>query len=154
MFLTSNCCFWPKSKFIITLHPLSDWMICADFSPDSNKMTFSLEEVILWIEDSYFSQKRWFEVQSISLIDFQLFNSQDINWWTGGVWITCGLLWCFYQMFGLSFWRHPFTAVDPWDVMLHFSKSVQWTNKLDGLRVRTFPANFHFWVNYFLHMSW
>ncbi len=26
---------------------------------------------------------------------------------------TCGLLWCFYQLFGLSFWRHPFTAEDP-----------------------------------------
>ncbi len=23
------------------------------------------------------------------------------------------LLWCFYQLFGLSFWRHPFTAEDP-----------------------------------------
>ncbi len=22
----------------------------------------------------------------------------------------CVLLWCFYQLFGLSFWRHPFTA--------------------------------------------
>ncbi len=31
----------------------------------------------------------------------------------GLVWITCGLLWCFYQLFGLSFWRHPFTAEDP-----------------------------------------
>ncbi len=29
------------------------------------------------------------------------------------VWITCGLLWCSYQLFGLSFWRHPFTAEDP-----------------------------------------
>ncbi len=29
------------------------------------------------------------------------------------VWITCGLLWCFYQLFGLSFWRHPFTAEHP-----------------------------------------
>ncbi len=27
--------------------------------------------------------------------------------------ITCGLLWCFSQLFGLSFWRHPFTAEDP-----------------------------------------
>ncbi len=26
---------------------------------------------------------------------------------------SCGLLWCFYQLFGLSFWRHPFTAEDP-----------------------------------------
>ncbi len=25
----------------------------------------------------------------------------------------CGLLRCFYQPFGLSFWRHPFTAEDP-----------------------------------------
>ncbi len=28
----------------------------------------------------------------------------------------CGLhveLWCFYQLFGLSFWRHPFTTEDP-----------------------------------------
>ncbi len=24
-----------------------------------------------------------------------------------------GLLWCFYHLFGLSFWRHPFTAEDP-----------------------------------------
>ncbi len=23
---------------------------------------------------------------------------------------SCGLLWCFYQLFGLSFWRHPFTT--------------------------------------------
>ncbi len=34
-------------------------------------------------------------------------------WWTGVMWISCGLLWCFYQLFILSFWRHPFTAEDP-----------------------------------------
>ncbi len=27
--------------------------------------------------------------------------------------VTCGLLRCFYQQFGLLFWRHPFTAEDP-----------------------------------------
>ncbi len=32
---------------------------------------------------------------------------------TGAVWITCVLLWCFYQLFGLSIWRHPFTAELP-----------------------------------------
>ncbi len=42
----------------------------------------------------------------------QLFTSQDINWWTGVVWITC-VLWCLYELFRLSFWRHPFTAEDP-----------------------------------------
>ncbi len=25
----------------------------------------------------------------------------------------CGLLWCFYQLFGLSFWWHPFTVEVP-----------------------------------------
>ncbi len=30
------------------------------------------------------------------------FTSKDINWWTGVVWITCRLLWCFYQLFGLT----------------------------------------------------
>ncbi len=46
------------------------------------------------------------------LKNMQLFTSQDVNWWTGVMWTTCGLLWCFYQLFGLSFWRHPFTAED------------------------------------------
>ncbi len=49
----------------------------------------------------------------LSIIHMQLFDSQDINWWTGVMWFTCGLLWCFYLLFGLSFWRHPFTADDP-----------------------------------------
>ncbi len=43
----------------------------------------------------------------------QLFTTQDINWWTGVMRITCGLLWCFYQVFGRSFWWHPFTAENP-----------------------------------------
>ncbi len=44
----------------------------------------------------------------------QLFTSQDVNCWTGVVWINCRLLlWCVYHLFGLSFWWHPFTAGDP-----------------------------------------
>ncbi len=76
------------------------------------------------------------------------FASQDVNWGTGVVWITFGLLW---------FWRHPFTAEDPL-VMLNFSKSVLMKKLiyiLDGLRVSNFSADFHFWVNYsFNHSSY
>ncbi len=47
----------------------------------------------------------------------QIFTFQDSNWWTGVIWITCGL----------SFRRHPFTADDPlarkW-CNANFSKSV------------------------------
>ncbi len=62
------------------------------FSPDS-EMTFSLEKAILRIEDYYFSHKWQFEVKSVLMMDLlltnmQLYTSQDINWWTGVVWIT------------------------------------------------------------------
>ncbi len=88
-------------------------LICADFSLDSDQMTFSMKEALSWIED-YLSWKQRFEVKNglmdAFLTNTHIFPSQDINWWTG---VTCGLLWCFYQLFGLSFWRHPFTAEDP-----------------------------------------
>ncbi len=74
----------------------------------------------------------------------RLIDLWDINWWTGVVWITCGLLWCFYQLFGLSFWRHPFTAEHP--LLRHWYRDtflqIWWRNKLiyisDDLRVSTF----------------
>ncbi len=43
------------------------------------------------------------------LLQACIFSLHDINWWTEVVWITV----MFYQLFGLSFWRHPFTAEDP-----------------------------------------
>ncbi len=68
--------------------------------------------------------------------------SQDVNWWTGVVWINCGLLWCFYQLFGLSFWWHPFTVEHP--------NLFPWKNKhiiiLEGLRVSKFSTHFYFWM--------
>ncbi len=42
----------------------------------------------------------------------QLYTSQLVNWCTRVVCITCELLWCFNQLFGLSFWRQPFTVED------------------------------------------
>ncbi len=40
------------------------------------------------------------------------------------VWITCGLLWCFYQLFGLSFWRHPFTSIAETLMQRHISTNL------------------------------
>ncbi len=130
-------------------------LICADFSPDSDQNTFSLKEALLWNMDSNFDQKQWFEVRNVLMMDlFQLLSSQDVNWWTGVVWITCGLLWCFYQLFGLSFWRHPFTAEHP--LLRHWCNAtflqIWWRYKhiyiLNGLSMSTFSANFHFCMNY------
>ncbi len=82
----------------------------------------------------------------------QLLASQDVNWCTGVVLITCGLLWCIYQLFGLSYWRHPFTAEDPLLSKLCNVTFLQiwWRLRyfLAGLRVSTFSAIFHFGLNY------
>ncbi len=103
--------------------------------------------------DSYFSQKHQFDFKKVLMLDlFQLLSSPDVNWWTGVVWITCGLLWCFYQLFGLSFWRHPFTAEHP--LLRHWCRDTflqtWWRNKLiyilNGLSVSTFSAHFYFYI--------
>ncbi len=66
----------------------------------------------------------------------QLFSSQDVNWWTGVVWITCGLLWCFYQLFGRLILTAPIhcrASIDEQvDIMLNFSKSKERTNSSLG----------------------
>ncbi len=93
-----------------------------------------------WIYGLYFCHKQqfkakmpwWFILMDLFLTNTQLFASQDINWCTGVVWITCGLLWC-NQLFGLSFWRHPFTAEDPllskwWNATFFQICSVEETN--------------------------
>ncbi len=57
--------------------------------------------------------------------------SQDINWWTG-------LLW-FFQLFGLSFWRHPFTAEHPLMSKWCNATFVQiwWRNKVIYIHIST-----------------
>ncbi len=66
---------------------------------------------------------------------------------------SCELLWCSYQLFRLSFWRHPFTAEDPlvskWCKFLQicsYEKTLIYI--LYGLSARTFAASFHFWLDY------
>ncbi len=55
------------------------------------------------------------KLKALMMFMMQLFTLQDMaNWWLGAVWMICGLLWCYYQLFGLSFWRHPFTTMSKW----------------------------------------
>ncbi len=82
----------------------------------------------------------------------KLFTSQYVNLWAGVMWITV----MFYQLFGLSFWCHPFVSEDPmmsnW-LTLNFSKR---RNKrlyiLADLRVSTSFVNVHYLVNYSLDL--
>ncbi len=93
------------------------------------EITFSTEKAILWIEDSYFSRKQWFEFTDILMVDLflintHLFTSEDINWWIGVVWTTCGVLWFFY--YSHSDGTHSLQKICWWanDVMLNVFKSV------------------------------
>ncbi len=92
-------------------------LICAYFSPDlDSEITFSQEKAKLWIE--------------------------DINWWTAVLWITCVLLWCFYQLFGLCLTAPIHCRGSIEQVMqCYISPNLfRWRNKLisifDGLSVK------------------
>ncbi len=74
---------------------------------EQQKIEFSLKETLLWIMDPYFDQKwqfkvkTWWTMMDLFLTNTQFFTSQNVNWWTAVMWITCELLWCFYQLFEL-----------------------------------------------------
>ncbi len=78
--------------------------------------------------------------------NIQLFTSQYVNWWSGEVCIIV----MFYQLFGLSFWRHPFTAEHPllskWrnPTFVQICSQLETKYLLDLMRVNTFS----FWINY------
>ncbi len=68
---------------------------------------FSLEEALLWTLDlQYFGQKK------NGSVSYKHAAFQNVNYCTESCELLCGLLWCFYQLFWLSLWRHPFTSED------------------------------------------
>ncbi len=77
--------FSPKiaPKYVFSL-VCKRFLICADFSPDSDQTTFPLEETLLEIMDFFFNQKQWFWVK---MSYKHILSSQDVIWWTGVVWI-------------------------------------------------------------------
>ncbi len=52
-------------------------------SPDSGRMAFSPVKATIWIKDSYFNQKQWFEVVHVLIIC--LLNMQLHKMLTGGL---------------------------------------------------------------------
>ncbi len=115
-------------------------LICAYFSLDSDEATFSLEKAILWIDESYFSQKQWFEfikvlIMGLFLTNTQVFALQDVNFRNGVLSITWTLI--------LTAPIHCRGSTGE-QVMLNFSNKLIYI--LDGQRVSTFAGNVHFWV--------
>ncbi len=121
------------------------------------RQLFYLEKALLWILNTYFSQKQCAKVKSILmdlfLTNTQLIVSQDINW--------CGLLVDYCDVFISCLDSHSDgTHSRCWtrDVMPNSSKSFPMT-KQTHLHLEwpegTFSANFHIGVNYsFKNMMW
>ncbi len=83
------------------------------FRPDE---FFTGEKALLWMTMEILAGNKGLKFKHLNdgfvsciVCYMQLLASQEINWWTGEVWIIV----MFYQLFGLSFWRHPFTAEHP-----------------------------------------
>ncbi len=55
------------------------------------------------------------------------------------------VMWYFYQLFELSFWRHPFTAED--QLVSKWHPKNQLIYILDGLKESKLSPHFNFWVN-------
>ncbi len=87
-------------------------------------------------------------IMDLFLTNIQLFTSQElINWWTGVVCITCGLLWGFISCLDShSDGTHSLQRVHWWTSDVISPNLLQWGNKLilNGLRVSTFLANLIF----------
>ncbi len=89
-----------------TIFACNRCLICAYFSPDSDEITFfnGASNII----------NRGLDWSKKCLNDGYIYYKHATY------------IWCFYKLFGLSFRRHPFTAVDPlskW-YLQNFSKSV------------------------------
>ncbi len=114
IFLTSNRCFWTKYESMIlnnipifpvvlshqnplfrTVFACKQYLICAYFSPDSEKTTFSLKKERMDRGLVYFDQKQWVEVKNVVLLIVFL--------------QTCSFL-CIIVMFLLPVWTLILTA--------------------------------------------
>ncbi len=129
-------------------------LICADFSPDSDQTTFSLEEALLWIMDSYFSLKTYEKVlkglnywicflQTCSFCLLQML-TDGLEW--------CGLLVDYCDVFISCYHSdgtHSLQRIHLWtsDGMLHFSKSDEETNSSTSWMAWG-CGHFHLCLNY------
>ncbi len=109
---------------------LVNCLICADFSPDSDNMTFQWNRWSLKYEKPH---------------DYFVFTKQYLNWW---------VVWIIVIVFISCLDSHSNGTHSPHHLPHH-----QWMlcdaaflQILDELCMRTFSANVHSWVNYFFNL--
>ncbi len=153
-FLTSNSCFQLKYEYSVHNYCFLQWKSSQPESGEkyaqikhrlqakqlhmsvylmawrkrtTGGMTFSLEEVLLWTLD----QKWGFEltnyyIKVLFLTNIQLFTLEDVNWWTGVVWIIVMFLSavCTLILTAPIHFRASIGELMQSDAMQNFSRSV------------------------------
>ncbi len=90
------------------------------------KVNLEIATFFFYLRFPYCPNFFWFGVVDLFLTNMQLFTAYYINWWTGVVWITCGLLWRFISCLDShSDGTHSLQRIHWWasNIMLHFSQS-------------------------------
>ncbi len=104
------CVLYPLYRFLYRENDPVVWIkrkMCTDQAPFI-RQSHSKQAVPNWRMCCYHGFKtKWKCLKDLLLTNRFSLHEMSID---GLEWITCRLLWCFYQLFGLSFWRHPFTA--------------------------------------------
>ncbi len=106
-FLASNHCIQLKYKSINNIAFFGEKFISSE-SGEKYAQIKHLLRTLIWTKSNGLKLKiPWWCICFLQTNSFSLHKmlTDGLEW--------CGLLWCFYQLFGLSFWRHPFTAEDP-----------------------------------------
>ncbi len=116
---------------------------------DNRRCTFSLRK-------SYYGLWNHILVQNVLMLDlFHLLSSQDINWWTGVVWIIVIFLSAVWTLI-LTAPIHCRASIAETLMQRHIStnlmKKQTHPNLIDGLMMRTFSADFHVFYKLFAHL--
>ncbi len=85
------------------------WILCSEWVPSEWESKQLISDILDYRKRYY---GFWTCILAKNALKMDLFFTKKNRRWTGVVWITHGLL-CFYQLFGLLFWRHPFAAEHP-----------------------------------------
>ncbi len=156
MFLTLNHCFWLKYESIIhnnasfseKVHLLLSltlnsshifvsscfglfWLVNAAWSVQIS-LLIQTRTLFHWRKRYYGLWTRIlvknFLMMDLFLTNMQLLSSQDVNWWTGMVWII--VMFFISCLDSHSDGTHSLQSIHCWDTdaMLHFSKSDEETN--------------------------
>ncbi len=102
----------PKNENVLNLRPSKMYLFLSETSFWSlflhrNRFGYILHHITC----SPMDPLQWMGAVRMRVQTVDKNASQIINWWTEVYYY--GLLWCFYQLFGLSFWWHPFTSEKP-----------------------------------------